>query len=97
MSDGLTFSEYHTNLRNTGLFITIAFGTMGYSDKFSNKLYRRSLIFVSLIFLIISGLLSLNLMISDDDKRDIKLSIIPKILFGLTILLFLMGIRLVIK
>tara|TARA_Y100000817_G_scaffold314391_1_gene313082 strand:- start:5806 stop:6099 length:294 start_codon:yes stop_codon:yes gene_type:complete len=97
MSDGLTFSEYHTNLRNTGLFITIAFGTMGYSEKFSNKLYRRSLIFVSLIFLIISGLLSLNLMISDDDKRDIKLSIIPKILFGLTILLFLMGIRLVIK
>ena len=97
MSNGLTFSEYHTNLRNTGLFITIAFGTMGYSDKFSNKLYRRSLIFVSLIFLIISGLLSLNLMISDDDKRDIKLSIIPKILFGLTILLFLMGIRLVIK
>ena len=97
MSDGLTFSEYHTNLRNTGLFITIAFGTMGYSDKFSNKLYRRSLIFVSLIFLIISGLLSLNLMISDDDKRDIKLSIIPKILFGLTILLFLMGIRLLVK
>tara|TARA_A100001037_G_scaffold187360_1_gene167777 strand:- start:12532 stop:12825 length:294 start_codon:yes stop_codon:yes gene_type:complete len=97
MSDGLTFSEYHTNLRNTGLFITIAFGTMGYSEKFSNKLYRRSLIFVSLIFLIISGLLSLNLMISDDDKRDIKLSIIPKILFVLTILLFLMGIRLVIK
>tara|TARA_B100001094_G_C18191992_1_gene807912 strand:+ start:710 stop:1003 length:294 start_codon:yes stop_codon:yes gene_type:complete len=97
MSDGLTFSEYHTNLRNTGLFITIAFGTMGYSEKFSNKLYRRSLIFVSLIFLIISGLLSLNLMISDDDKRDIKLSIIPKILFGLTILLFLMGIRLLIK
>jgi|TARA_X000001036_G_C20266498_1_gene638447 hypothetical protein len=97
MSDGLTFSEYHTNLRNTGLFITIAFGTMGYSEKFSNKLYRRSLIFVSLIFLIISGLLSLNLMVSDDDKRDIKLSIIPKILFGLTILLFLMGIRLVIK
>ena len=97
MSDGLTFSEYHTNLRNTGLFITIAFGTMGYSEKFSNKLYRRSLIFVSLIFLIISGLLSLNLMISDDDKRDIKLSIIPKILFGLTILLFLMGIRLLVK
>ena len=97
MSDGLTFSEYHTNLRNTGLFITIAFGTMGYSEKFSNKLYRRSLIFVSLIFLIISGLLSLNLMVSDDDKRDIKLSIILKILFGLTILLFLMGIRLVIK
>ena len=97
MSDGLTFSEYHTNLRNTGLFITIAFGTMGYSDKYSNKLHKRTLIFVSLIFLIISGLLSFNLVISDDDKRDIKLSVIPKILLGLTILLFLMGIRLLVK
>ena len=97
MSDGLTLSEYHTNLRNTGLFITIAFGTMGYSEKFSKKMYRKSLIFISLIFLVVSGLLSFNLIQSDNDKRDIKLSVIPKILLGLTILLFIIGVRLLIK
>ena len=38
-----------------------------------------------------------EVLISDDGKRDIKLSVIPKILLGLTILLFLMGIRLLVK
>ena len=97
MSSGLTFSEYHTNLRNTGLFITIAFGTMGYSDNFSKVLYKKSLIFISLLFLTISGLLSYNLIQSDDENRDVKLSMIPKILLGITLLLFITAIRLFVK
>jgi len=98
MNDNLTFSEYHTNLRNIGLFITISFGTLGYSGNFSKKLYKKSLIIVSLIFLVISGLLSMTLIQSENnDKRNIKLSVIPKILLGLTILLFIIGVRLFIK
>lgn len=98
MEKSLTLSEYHTNLRNIGLFITIAFGTLGYSGKFSKKVYKKSLIIISLIFLIISGLLSITLIQSENnDERDIKLSVIPKILLGLTILLFITGIRLFIK
>lgn len=97
MSNGLTFSEYHTNLRNTGLFITIAFGTLSYSEKFSKKLHKKSLIIISLIFLLLSGLLSFNLIQNDSEERDVKLSIIPKILFGMTILLFIMGVILFIK
>lgn len=97
MSNGLTLSEYHTNLRNTGLFITIAFGTMGYSANFSKVLYKKSLIFISLLFLTISGLLSYNLIQSDDENRDVKLSMIPKILLGITLLLFITAIRLFVK
>jgi flagellar biosynthesis protein FliQ len=93
----VTFSEFHTNLRNIGLFITLAFGTMGYSNNFKNKTYKKSLIITSLVFLIISSLLTSHLMQYQDETQDKKLSIIPKIIFGLIILLFFLGIVLLIK
>ena len=93
----VTFSEFHTNLRNIGLFITLAFGTMGYSNNFKNKTYKKSLIIVSLVFLTISSLLTSHLMQYQDETQDDKLSIIPKIILVLIIILFLLGIRLLMK
>ncbi len=97
MSKPLTLSEYHTNLRNIGLFITLAFGTIGYSEKFSNKMYKKSLIIIGLTFLVISGLLNITLIESDNKKRNMKLSLVPKILLGLTSILFITGLVLFIK
>jgi hypothetical protein len=97
MSKPLTLSEYHTNLRNIGLFITLAFGTISYSEKFSNKMYKKSLIIIGLTFLVISGLLNITLIESDNKKRNMKLSLVPKILMGLTSILFITGLVLFIK
>ena len=93
----VTFSEFHTNLRNIGLFITLAFGTMGYSNNFKNKTYKKSLIIVSLVFLTISSLLTSHLMQYQDETQDEKLSIIPKMILALIIILFLLDIVLLMK
>ena len=93
----VTFSEFHTNLRNIGLFITLAFGTMGYSNNFKNKTYKKSLIVVSLVFLTISSLLTSHLMQYQDETQDDKLSIIPKIILVLIIVLFFLDIVLLMK
>jgi hypothetical protein len=93
----VSFSEFHTNLRNIGLFITLAFGTMTYSNNFKNKIYKKLLIFISLIFLIISTLLTVYLIQNQDINQDKKLKIIPKIILILNISLFLLDIRLLLK
>ena len=93
----VTFSEFHTNLRNIGLFITLAFGTMGYSNNFKNKTYKKSLIIVSLVFLTISSLLTSHLMQYQDETQDDKLSKIPKIILFLIIVLFFLDIVLLMK
>ena len=93
----VTFSEFHTNLRNIGLFITLAFGTMGYSNNFKNKTYKKSLIIVSLVFLTISSLLTSHLIQYQDETQDEKLSIIPKIILALIIVLFFLDIVLLMK
>ena len=93
----VTFSEFHTNLRNIGLFITLAFGTMTYSDNFKNKIYKKNLILISLIFLTISSLLTTYLIENQNKEQDKKLSIIPKIILFLIVILFLFGIVLLIR
>ena len=93
----VTFSEYHTNLRNIGLFITLAFATMRYSNNFKKKSYKKSVIIVSLIFLTISSLLTSHLIEYQDETQDEKLSIIPQIILGLIIILFFLGIVLLMK
>ncbi len=97
MNNGLTLSEYHTNLRNIGLFTTIAFGTISYSKHFNKTMYKKKLIVISMLFLIISGLLSYNLIQNDNKNRSIKLSIIPKIILVIITLLFITAIRLLLK
>ena len=92
-----TFSEFHTNLRNIGLFITLAFGTMTYSKNFKNKLYKKYLVLVSLVFLTISSLLTSHLIEFQNKEQDKKLSIIPKIILFLIVILFLFGILLLIR
>ena len=92
-----TFSEFHTNLRNIGLFITLAFGTMTYSKNFKNKLYKKYLVLVSLVFLTISSLLTSHLIEFQNKEQDKKLSIIPKIILFLIVILFLFGIVLLIR
>tara|TARA_Y100001978_G_C23653715_1_gene414855 strand:+ start:265 stop:549 length:285 start_codon:yes stop_codon:yes gene_type:complete len=92
-----TFSEFHTNLRNVGLFITLAFGTMTYSKNFKNKLYKKYLVLVSLVFLTISSLLTSHLIEFQNKEQDKKLSIIPKIILFLIVILFLFGIILLIR
>tara|TARA_B100000900_G_scaffold315255_1_gene274137 strand:+ start:650 stop:934 length:285 start_codon:yes stop_codon:yes gene_type:complete len=92
-----TFSEFHTNLRNIGLFITLAFGTMTYSKNFKNKLYKKYLVLVSLVFLSISSLLTSHLIEFQNKEQDKKLSIIPKIILFLIVILFLFGIILLIR
>ena len=92
-----TFSEFHTNLRNVGLFITLAFGTMTYSKNFKNKLYKKYLVLVSLVFLTISSLLTSHLIEFQNKEQDKKLSIIPKIILFLIVILFLFGIVLLIR
>tara|TARA_Y100001935_G_C17251554_1_gene481288 strand:+ start:834 stop:1118 length:285 start_codon:yes stop_codon:yes gene_type:complete len=92
-----TFSEFHTNLRNVGLFITLAFGTMTYSKNFKNKLYKKYLVLVSLVFLTISSLLTSHLIEFQNKEQDKKLSIIPKIILFLIVILFLFGILLLIR
>ena len=93
----VTFSEFHTNLRNIGLFITLAFGTMTYSKNFKNKLYKKYLVLVSLVFLTISSLLTSHLIEFQNKEQDKKLSIIPKIILFLIVILFLFGIILLIR
>ena len=93
----VTFSEFHTNLRNIGLFITLAFGTMTYSKNFKNKLYKKYLVLVSLVFLTISSLLTSHLIEFQNKEQDKKLSIIPKIILFLIVILFLFGIVLLIR
>ena len=92
----VSFSEFHTNLRNIGLFITLAFGTMTYSNNFKKTIYKKSLILISLIFLSISTLLTLYL-IENQDDLDKKLTIIPKIILFLNSVLFLLDIKLLFK
>ena len=92
-----TFSEFHTNLRNIGLFITLAFGTMTYSKNFKNKLYKKYLVLVSLVFLTISSLLTSHLIEFQNKEQDKKLSIIPKIILFIIFILFLFGILLLIR
>ena len=92
-----TFSEFHTNLRNIGLFITLAFGTMTYSKNFKNKVYKKYLVLVSLVFLTISSLLTSHLIEYQNKEQDKKLSIIPKIILFLIVILFLFGIVLLIR
>tara|TARA_Y100000590_G_scaffold159925_1_gene183403 strand:- start:2213 stop:2497 length:285 start_codon:yes stop_codon:yes gene_type:complete len=93
----VTFSEYHTNLRNIGLFITLAFATMRYSIHFKKKTYKKSIIIISLIFLTISTLLTSHLIEYQDETQDEKLSIIPKMILALIIILFLLDIVLLMK
>ena len=92
-----TFSEFHTNLRNIGLFITLAFGTMTYSKNFKYKVYKKYLVLVSLVFLTISSLLTSHLIEYQNKEQDKKLSIIPKIILFLIVILFLFGIVLLIR
>ena len=92
----VSISEFHTNLRNIGLFITLAFGTMTYSNNFKKIIYKKSIILISLIFLLISTLLTFYL-IENQDDLDKKLTIIPKIILFLNSVLFLLDIKLLLK
>tara|TARA_B110000914_G_C15227450_1_gene338007 strand:+ start:236 stop:586 length:351 start_codon:yes stop_codon:yes gene_type:complete len=85
---------YHTNLRNVGLFITISFATKNFNyTKMDITVLGKSLI--TLIFIIISFLLNIELLILvsdneeniDSDNKYIK--IIPYLTLLLVIILIL--------
>jgi hypothetical protein len=88
-------SIYHTNLRNIGLFITIALASYNFTYK-TNYMKKIGYTIIPLIFLSISILLNIELLyIVNDNKEYIKreiitLTIIPYLTM---ILLLIMSIR----
>tara|TARA_Y100001958_G_C21217811_1_gene543188 strand:- start:1348 stop:1635 length:288 start_codon:yes stop_codon:yes gene_type:complete len=87
------FSEFNTNLRNIGLFITLSFGITAYSKHFNKKI-KNIFIIISLIFLIIPVLLTLYLLENQDKNQDKKLSIIPVIILPIILIFFILNISL---
>jgi len=86
---------YHTNLRNIGLFITIALASNNF--KFKNRFMKKEGKFIIvIIFLIISLLLNIEL-INERNKQknnnNKSLDIIPYITLSLIIILILVELR----
>lgn len=90
-------SIYHTNLRNIGVFITIALASYNFTYK-SNYMKKIGNTIIPLIFIFISMLLNIDLlyMINYNELHDynnkkdiITLNIIPYLTMILLILLFL--------
>ena len=54
-------SLFHTTLRNVGLFITLSFATLTYSQKYSDKFLQKIFILFWFLFLSVSTLLLLDL------------------------------------
>tara|TARA_B100000963_G_C22611173_1_gene664934 strand:+ start:1929 stop:2243 length:315 start_codon:yes stop_codon:yes gene_type:complete len=90
-------SIYHTNLRNIGLFITIALASYNFTYK-SNYMKKVGNTIIPLVFIFISILLNIDLiyLINYNELHDYKnkkdiitLNIIPYLTMILLILLFL--------
>ena len=52
---------FHTTLRNAGLFITLSFATLTYSQKYSDKSLQKIFILFCFLFLTVSTLLLIDL------------------------------------
>ena len=52
---------FHTTLRNVGLFITLSFATLTYSQKYSDKSLQKIFILFCFLFLTVSTLLLIDL------------------------------------
>ena len=95
--------NYHTSLRNVGLFTSVSFAALAYSRYYRSKnddIYNIGLILVSVAFIIVSIMIS-NFLISDFENdigniKDNKKYSIRTIKKWLTIPYFVLGIEYVI-
>ena len=92
----INFSEYNTNLRNIGLFMSISFAITAYSKHFKKNI-KNIFILISIIFLIIPSLLTIHLIQNQNQNQDKKLSIIPIIILPIIFILFILNIKLLLK
>ena len=87
-------SLYHTNLRNIGLFITIALASNNF--KFKNRFMKKEGKFIIvIIFLIISLLLNIELINerNKNENNNKSLDIISYITLSLIIILIIVELR----
>ena len=87
---------YHTNLRNVGLYSSIAIGLLSFADRsvLKKDLANKVLFVLGIVFLIVSFILSKELKeYSKNNKKDIsdKLSLVSKII-NYTLVVFLMAV-----
>lgn len=96
---------YHTTLRNVGLYTSISFGALGYSRYYRGKsqTYNIGLIIIGLVFNLIA--FTINYYLLNDMKSFLhvykedqdasllldKWMLIPNVVFGIQIILFLFG------
>ena len=85
---------YHTNLRNIGLFITIALASNNFKFK-SRFMKKEGKFIIVIIFLIISLLLNIELINERNKKKNNNksLDIIPYITLSLIIILIIVELR----
>tara|TARA_B100000963_G_C22508492_1_gene617154 strand:- start:203 stop:496 length:294 start_codon:yes stop_codon:yes gene_type:complete len=79
---------FHTTLRNVGLFITLSFATLTYSQKYSDKFLQKIFILFCFLFLSVSTVLLLDLKKNKYKYKD-GYKNIPDILLVIVVTLFI--------